>query len=226
MKVQCENCQTKLNLPDDKLTPGADFSFNCPKCKHRNTIHVPENGAESASAPPAAPEIKPPPSPGSTFFDDDDDGGGLGEFFEEGAQLALICFDPGPVRDRLAAIMEELDYVPVMPASARDALKRIRVTLFDAILLHTSYDGQNRENNAIYRLLQPMDMSTRRRIFFALFDNDLNTFDYMTAFALSANLVVNMADEPQFPKIIKRGLAEYERFYKVYFNVMREIGKV
>jgi len=31
MKVECQNCKVKINLPDDKLMPGEDFAFTCPK---------------------------------------------------------------------------------------------------------------------------------------------------------------------------------------------------
>lgn len=207
MKVQCENCGTKLSLPDEKLVPGTDFTFNCPKCRQQNTIKVPAQ--ETGSGPVLNGE----------------DEGAAGEFYEEGSKLALICFDEGPTRDNLAKIMTEMDYIPVIPSSARDALKRIRLTQFSVILLDENYAGQSKDNNVILRLLQPMDMTTRRRIFVALFGKDYNTFDNMTAFALSVNALINLSDEAQFGKVLHKGLADYDRFYKVYFDVMREMGK-
>ena len=216
MKVQCESCGVVLNLPDDKLTPGSEFSFNCPKCKHKNNINVPAHEeAEAAS---------PPPPPSADEFEDEEDSV-VGEFFEEGAKPALICFDEGPTRTALENILNEMGYHPVIPSSTRDALQRIRVTLFNVILLDESYDGQNLNENSILRFLQPMDMTTRRRIFMALFGNDFQTLDDMTAYSLSVNAVINKADEGQFQKILQRGLAQYDRFYKVYFEVMREMGK-
>ena len=72
MKVDCENCGSKLNLPDDKLEPGSAFSFNCPKCKHKNTVTVPAQSKSDLET---------------------DEGAPSADFFEEGAKPALICID-------------------------------------------------------------------------------------------------------------------------------------
>ena len=211
MKVQCEQCQTSLNLPDDKLSPGHDFSFNCPKCKVKNTVHVPV-------------DLGGPPEEQAHDLDSED--AALGEFFEEGAKPALVCFDPGPLRDKVVEAAKNVGYVPVCAASTRDALKRIRMTQYRMILIQETYEGQTKDDNAVLRLIQPMETPLRRRIFVALFGKDLQTFDHMTAYALSVNSVISLADEGKFDKILHRALSEYDRFYKVYFDVMREMGKI
>jgi hypothetical protein len=71
-----------------------------------------------------------------------------------------------------------------------------------------------------------MDMTTRRRIFVALFGNDFTSLDAMSAYALSVNAVVKRSDVTQYEKILHRAVAENERFYKVFFDVSREIGKM
>jgi len=215
MKVQCESCGTKLSLPEDKLTPGTSFSFNCPKCHHKNTVNVPTEKTPEDSAPLPAPDIE-------ALAEGE---GGVGEIYDEGTKLALICFDPGPTRDRLKKIMQDMDYIPIIPSGTRDALNRIRLTQFNVILLDENYDGQNGADNAVLRLIQPMEMSTRRRVFVALFGKNYKTLDQLTAYALSVNAVANLADEPEFDKFLRKALADYERFYKVYFDVMRELGK-
>ncbi len=204
MKVECEHCGARFNVPDEKLVPGTEFSFNCPKCQEKNSVDVPASGTAGSS---------------------DEERGGVGEFYEEGAKLALICFDAGSARDALVKSAADLNFTPVIPSSARDALQRIRLTQFRAILLDENFDGQETGSNAILRLIQPMEMATRRRIFVALFGKGYTTMDHMSAFALSVNTVINTSDEKMFSKILQRAVMEYERFYKVYFDVMREMGK-
>ena len=110
MKVQCESCKVNLNIPDEKAVPGQEFTFTCPKCKTKNTIHIP--AAEEAHE--AAQEAPPPPPPPEEDFEEEEEAG-AGEFFEEGAKPALICFDEGPLRENLAAIMTDMGYIPVLP---------------------------------------------------------------------------------------------------------------
>lgn len=214
MKVECDQCKAKLSLPEEKLEPGSEFSFVCPKCKNKNTVRIPSKDKTS--------------SPGATlvpFEDEDDEQGMMSEFFEEGAKPAMICFDEGPLQKKLEEIVAELGYVPILPGNARDALNRLRVTQYNLVLLDEGFNRQTLENNAILRLLQHMDMTTRRRMYVALFGKNLRTLDHMSAFALSVNAVIDLADEELFPKVLYRGLSEYERFYKVFFDVLREMGK-
>jgi phage FluMu protein Com len=223
MRVQCESCQAKLNLPDEKLEPGTDFSFNCPKCKHRNTVRVPSQD----EATPDAPEQSAPVNQASTpAVDLDDESASGAVFFEEGARPALVCFDEGPLRDKIFGIAKALGFTPVVPSSARDALQRIRMTKFEAIFIHENYDGQERDYNPVLRYIQPMDMTLRRRIFVVLFTKDFKTMDHMTAYSLSVNQIVNLDDEAQFDKILERGLNENRRFFKVFLDVLEEIGKI
>lgn len=38
MKVICEKCQGKYNVPDEKLPEGKQFGFTCPKCKNKISV--------------------------------------------------------------------------------------------------------------------------------------------------------------------------------------------
>jgi len=185
-----------------------------------------DTGANSASSKSAALDSAPETEPAQPDLGlEEDEEVTIGEFYEEGSKLALICFDEGPQRDSLAKIMTDLGYVPVLPKSTRDVLRRIKVTMFHAILLHENFNGHSGGLHPILVTLQPMNMSTRRRIFFAFFGNNFQSLDYMTAFQLSVNAVIALSDESRFDKIIHKALADYERFYAVYLEVAREAGR-
>ena len=53
----------------------------------------------------------------------------------------------------------------------------------------------------------------------------LKTRDQMKAFALSADLVVNPRDLNQLTAVLKNSIAEKEKFYKVFMDTMKEVGK-
>ena len=118
-----------------------------------------------------------------------------------------------------------MDYIPVIPESIRDALNRIKITEFSMILLHETYDNYTDGIHPVHQVLEHMNMSTRRYIYFALFGDKLKTMDEMTAFQLSANIVVSTQDKDNFSKILHKGLLIYQRFYHIYFEVARELGK-
>ena len=130
MKTECEKCQTKFNLPDAKLKPGVDFAFVCPKCKHKNTVRVPESRVGESPV-------------YNDYDDDDDDDVFSGDFFEEGARPALICFDPGPKRDHLAEIVEKIDFVPFCLPPWERPCKKLKITKFNLVLVDENFAGQS-----------------------------------------------------------------------------------
>jgi hypothetical protein len=47
----------------------------------------------------------------------------------------------------------------------------------------------------------------------------------MMAFAMSANLVVNPEDLPNIRLILKKSASDNEKFYKVFMDTLKELGK-
>jgi len=68
-------------------------------------------------------------------------------------------------------------------------------------------------------------MTSRRYLFVALLGRRFGTFDHMMAFAKSVNMALHVSDLSQVKLILGRGIADNERFYHAYHQVLREAGK-
>jgi hypothetical protein len=68
-------------------------------------------------------------------------------------------------------------------------------------------------------------MSLRRRVFLALISEKFKTMDNMMAFALSANTVINSKELDQLSLMLGAAFAEHEKFYKIYYETLKEVGK-
>ena len=104
MEVTCDQCKTKLNVPDDKIPKDQMVRINCPKCKGKITIE-PQKAAEEM---PSQPE--PYDETGKLHlkfiesqrneeteekdysYDDYSDDEAL-DFFDEDTKLALVMAD-------------------------------------------------------------------------------------------------------------------------------------
>jgi predicted Zn finger-like uncharacterized protein len=40
MEITCSQCNTKLNVPDDRIPKDQAVKINCPKCKNRITLDM------------------------------------------------------------------------------------------------------------------------------------------------------------------------------------------
>ncbi|MDR2442526.1 MAG: hypothetical protein LBE31_03280 [Deltaproteobacteria bacterium] len=75
MLIECQTCQKKLNISEEKIPFGRPFTFVCPNCKSKNTMTLPERrvmeisledppeGAAAAGGAPASSAAPPPPPP-------------------------------------------------------------------------------------------------------------------------------------------------------------------
>jgi hypothetical protein len=216
MEITCNSCGKKINIPDEKVPQGKAFSVTCPQCK--NKIGVEPAGASSEMpsvetvAPSPPPRIQPPEEEGVI------------DFAEEGQRTALICDDKN--KDAIKSALNELDYKINIASSSEDAVNRMKFTLYDIVILNEEFDNSSPENNAVLKYIQPLPMTTRRKIFFALLGKNFRTFDNMMAFVKSANLVVNTKDLSNFKNIIKKGVSDSDKFYKVFKESLRDAGKV
>jgi CheY-like chemotaxis protein/DNA-directed RNA polymerase subunit RPC12/RpoP len=220
MEITCENCQSKLNIPDGKIPPGKTAVLTCPKCKNKISVT-------------ARPESPAPET--------DENGGGIYseiisgdydasekpfDFIEEEGKTALICESDPSVKKVLAETLNLMEYHTKEAENVRDALTKMRYHNFNLVMVNETFDSPNPDLNGILAYLERMPMSTRRDIFVVLISSRFRTMDNMMAFNKSVNLILNVTNIGDTEKILKRSITENDLFYRVYKETMREMGRI
>ncbi len=213
MDVTCKSCGTTLKIPDEKLPPDQAVSVTCPKCKGKIRIEPSDRKPVSARE-----ELQ------EAGIEYEDDTSPL-EFFEEGTRLALVLDGDEANVTEITPALEKLSYKPILPTSIGEAMAKLRLYHFDLILLSDGFDGQNLERSPITNYLNHLSMSVRRKTFLVLLSQKFKTMDNMRAFGESANLVVNPDDLSSLPLILKKVISDNEKFYKVFMDTIKEVGK-
>lgn len=228
MVVTCEACKARLNVPEDKIPVGQKVNLKCPRCQHRIVLI----GSDSDLPSPEGHIPEPPPlgergvSEGDSLESSGDDWQDDSEmdFFTGTSRLALVLNRDQRSSRFLTRVLEELSYRPVLAENAEKAIGKMRFHSFALVFLTEGFDGPL-ETSPILQHINRLSMFSRRGMFLVLMSDRCKTMDRLTAFSLSANLVVNPADMNKMPHILETGISEHERFYKVFIDTLKEIGK-
>jgi predicted Zn finger-like uncharacterized protein len=235
MEVTCTKCKTKLNVPDEKIPKDQMIRVSCPKCKNKITIDPRistqnETSPNDSYAETGKLHLKFIESKRGEDIekrgdvkDDYSDGEDL-DFFDEDSKLALVLTDDD-IAEKVKTAVEGLGYRYIHAANTRDALGKLRFHRFDIIFIAEGFDGQELENSPIHNYLNTLSISSRRRIFVALMGDKLKTMDDMMAYTMSANTIISTKDADKLSSILKQGLSEHEKFYKVFMDTLVEVGK-
>jgi predicted Zn finger-like uncharacterized protein len=235
MEITCSQCNTKINVPDEKLPKNQVAKITCPKCKNKITLDTRKTSSDEFTLDEAFEEsdetslspVKPKQDkPDSESYDYNDYSGDQAlDFFEEGVKIALVIIKSDDKKDKVGKALEGLGYKCIFAENTRDALGKLRFHSFNMVVLSDGFDNQDISYSPIMNYLNRLPMSSRRRIFVVLIGERFKTIDEMMAFALSANTVVNTKDADKLTSILKKGLSENEKFYKVLMDTLAELGK-
>jgi len=232
MEVICKHCSAKLNIPDEKLPQDQRVSVVCPKCKNKLIFGIPE-AVPTGLSPTVEDAVGSEKTPGeveSTQGEEEPWDDAAEEdiplySYEEGEKLAIVMDSDADRSEKIKEGIRELDYRYVPARDSRDASGKMRFYNFDLMILADHFDDSPLEQSPILRSLNHLSMSIRRRIFLVLIGEKFKTMDHMTAFAMSANLVVNPRDLDRLTAILRRAVSDNEKFYKVFFDTLEDVGK-
>ena len=214
MEVICENCKARLNISEERIPKGKKVAIACPKCKKKFLIELPQTKArEYAEGIDGA---------GYEYRDVEE---ALQLTYEKGEKLCLMMGGAGLDMEAVRKGVESVGYRFIEAEDTRTALSKMRFHHFDMAILCDNFDGVGLDQSPIVNYMNHLPMSVRRRIFLVLIGEQFKSMDQMMAFAMSANLVVNIKDTDKIALILKRSLADHELFYKVFMETLEEIGK-
>ena len=140
-------------------------------------------------------------------------------------RLVLVCVDAAERQAVIQAALDQLGFTMYAARTVEDAIERLRRDTFEVAIVDEQFQGGSALDNDVLRALEIMPMSARRYMFVALLGRAYKTFDNMMAFARSVNVVVNLNDLPHLPAILRKGITENAEFYRVYREMLAEIGK-
>jgi len=208
MEVVCESCEARFNVPDDKIPAGKSIRAACPKCKNKLTIP-----AKETPPPPAATEDKDGYDAAEKPFD----------FIEEDALTAMICEPDPAIRDKVASVLELMEYHLTTVSSTRETLKKMRYHNYNVVVVNESFDTSNPETNGVLLFLERLPMTTRRELFVCLVSSRYRTMDHMLALNKSVNMIINVKNIGDFGKIISTALTENDIFYRAYKDTAKRV---
>ena len=233
MEVTCSGCNSRFSIPDDKIPRDQIVKINCPKCKNKITID-PQNTGEAS---PIRQEdyaetgrfnqkfIEPQKKMSEGHRSNEDQGDDYSLDYYEDVKLALVMADE-IIIDKIKSVVEESNFKFITSPTIRESLLKLRFHHFDLIIMADGFDGQEVAGGPIMNYLNHLSMSSRRRIFLTLIGDRFKTMDEMMAYALSANMVINTKDLGNFATLLKRGMMDYKKFYKVFLDILEEEGKM
>jgi len=230
MNILCENCQSKFKIPDEKVPKGQKFSLTCPQCNAKVVVDA-RSDTLSSSDNDSASLDKPKPEEEKTIIDEVDadtyDASDKPfDFVEEGVKTALLCEPDAAIQTKIKTGLYNMDYHITAPELPKDALKQMRFHVFDMVVLNERFGTQNPDMNPVHKYLDRLNMSVRRNIFVTLITDRYRTMDNMEAFNKSVNLIVNLKNIDEIEKILRRGMADYEAFYRVYQRALIKTGRI
>ena len=229
MNISCENCQKKFKIPDEKVPKGQMFSLTCPQCNSKVVVDT-RSDTRSSSDTDSVSSNKSNPVKKTILdevdADDYDASDKPFDFVEEGVKTALLCEPDAALQTKIKTGLYNMDYHITAPRLPKDALKQMRFHVFDMVVLNERFGTQNPDMNPVLKYLDRLNMSIRRNIFVTLITNRYRTMDNMTAFNKSVNLIVNLKNIDEIEKILRRGIADYEAFYRVYKRALLKTGRV
>jgi CheY-like chemotaxis protein len=140
-------------------------------------------------------------------------------------RLVMVCEDTPERQAIIKAALDQVGLTMFPVKTTEEAVERLRREVFEVLILDEQFQGSTALDNEVLHAIQTMQMAQRRYMFVILLGREYKTFDNMMAFARSVNVVVNLNDLPHLPAILRKGLQDNNDFYRVFREMLVEVGR-
>lgn len=199
MNVTCQQCKTKLNIPDHKLPKDKSATVACPKC--RSKVQIPAARPATPAEPVAAKRLS----------------------FDERLNV-LICVGDSDIRDETTQTVKGMGFEVEWVKDSNAAVSKMEYHVYHLVILDEAFD-QGKGMSQVINKMNAMDMSLRRRICLVLINEKYATNDDMAALNISVNSILHTDDIIHLESFLGRAIMEHKNLYSVYNESMKLLGK-
>ncbi len=127
-------------------------------------------------------------------------------------------------REPIARLLTESGYQVYVAEDTRQAVERMRSNQLAVVLLEPQFDFAEQGAAFVVREINVLRPPQRRRLFFALLSPSLRTMDAHSAFLNNVNVVVNLTDLQDLPRILDLGLRDYNDLYRDFNSALNLVA--
>ena len=110
--------------------------------------------------------------------------------------------------------LSQAGYDVSVAADTVQAVERMREEQLDVLVLDPEFDPRVQGSMAIGREVTAMRNAERRRLVFVLLTNTARTGDAHAAFLAGANLVVQMKEVADLPRVLEKNIRDLNELYR------------
>ncbi|MFL6255886.1 MAG: zinc-ribbon domain-containing protein [Pyrinomonadaceae bacterium] len=126
---------------------------------------------------------------------------------------ALVCAGSAFGGDASRAL-SQAGYDVSIAADTVQAIERMREEQLDVLVLDPEFDPRVQGSMAIGREVTAMRNAERRRLVFVLLTNTARTGDAHAAFIAGANLIVQMKEVADLPRVLEKNIRDLNELYR------------
>jgi predicted Zn finger-like uncharacterized protein len=126
---------------------------------------------------------------------------------------ALVCAGSAFGGDASRAL-SQAGYDVSVAADTAQAVERMREEQLDVLVLDPEFDPRAQGSMALGREVTAMRNAERRRLVFVLLTNTARTGDAHAAFIAGANLVVQMKEVGDLPRVLEKNIRDLNELYR------------
>lgn len=221
MKFSCPGCHAVFAIADEKVPRARGVKISCPKCgeaielSHDDRPQPAEVEVKERAAYPSLNEEEQqqeliPPI----------------DVVEEGVKRALLCIEDQTVLARLQEIMSQLGYHVSIAENQRAALNRIKHNVYDLVAIDSASQGLDARENVLLQEMSLLPIHLRRRFFVCLISRTLATSDFMAAYRIGLNLILNEADLNRAKIILNEAVKVHFSSYQMFMDELDKKGQL
>jgi hypothetical protein len=141
--------------------------------------------------------------------------------FDVGDDTALVCVDHEQYQKAVVPQLIDMNYKVNVALHEEDVLLKLRAYSYHVVVIYEHFKGATLANNPVLKELGQRPGVDRREHFVVLLTHRFATNDPLSAFALSVDQIVNIADLANLKPVLRRGTAQHREMYHSFHSTLK-----
>jgi len=134
----------------------------------------------------------------------------------------LLALEPSSLNELVIPPLIEAGMEVKIAASLDDAIERLPISAPEFLLLAEGFGTRQPHLNPMLNFIAKLPATSRRTLFVTWVGAAVKTRDYLTAFALSVNLVIHSDYLMDIIRMLVESRQEYLDLFEVYLQIRRQ----